>query len=238
MHDLPCSQSFRKHDCFPKPSYHERWDLIQSFTVTTPLLFSGAITGVSRAELDLAASLSSGQVFRWRFDAEAGAWRGVIENGYALTISQGDADTLTYELTGAATDADARNAVRHFLRLDDFRLADAAEAWASADPHFAEAWVSQPGVRVLRQDPHECFFSFLCASVAPITRIGGMLQAVSRECAGDAWGAFPSASCLAETSEETFRALGLGFRARRVAEAARRVADLPPGFLASLRTVS
>ena len=206
--------------------------------MTLQQTFSGAITDVPRAELDLAATLRSGQVFRWRFDTEIGAWRGFIENGYALTLSQGDNDAVTYELTGAATDADALTAVRRFLRLGDFSLADAAEEWASADAHFAEAWVNQPGVRVLRQNPHECFFSFLCASVAPIARIGGMLQAVSRECVGDAFGAFPSASCLAETSEETFRALGLGFRAKRVAEAARRVAALPPGFLADLRNVS
>ncbi len=212
--------------------------MIQSFIVTTPPTFSGTLTGIPRTELDLAATLTSGQVFRWRFDTAAGAWRGFVEGGYALALAQGDADTVYYELTGAATGDDARLAVRSFLRLDDFCLADAAEEWAMSDAHFAEAWVNQPGVRVLRQSPHECFFSFLCASVAPIGRIGRMLQAVSRECAGDAWGAFPSASCLAETSETTFRALGLGFRAKRVAEAARRIADLPPGFLAGLRQAS
>ncbi len=202
--------------------------------------FSGRIGNLPCEELDLPATLRSGQLFRWRFDPEKGAWRGVIAGGHLLYLSQGDGDSLHWELIGTLPDApDAEDAVRRFLRLGEVDLAASGDAWASADPHFAQAWAAQPGVRVLRQDPEECFFSFLCASVAPIARIGSMLQAVSRECAGDAYGAFPTPHCLAEASEETFRALGLGFRAKRVAEAARRVAnDLPPGFLASLRDVS
>ncbi|MBC8139643.1 MAG: hypothetical protein H8F28_27500, partial [Fibrella sp.] len=205
-----------------------------------PLTFSGRITNLPDEELDLSATLRSGQLFRWRFDNEKGAWRGVIEGSSVLLLARGDADGLYWELTGTLqTAADAEIAVRRFLRLGELNLAESGEAWASGDGHFAEAWASHPGIRVLRQDPEECFFSFLCASVAPIARIGAMLQAVSRECAGDAYGAFPTPDCLAEASEETFRALGLGFRAKRVAEAARRVArDLPPGFLASLRNVS
>ena len=33
-----------------------------------------------------------------------------------------------------------------------------------------------PGMRVLRQDPAECLFSFICSSNNNIGRIGGMLQ--------------------------------------------------------------
>lgn len=206
-----------------------------------PRTFSGHIAGLPNEELDLSATLRSGQLFRWRFDTEKGAWRGVIEGGHVLHLSQsGDSDTLYWELTGTVESApNAETTVRRFLRLGEVNLAESGEIWSSADPHFAEAWASHPGIRVLRQDPQECFFSFLCASVAPIARIGSMLQAVSRECAGDAYGAFPTPACMAEVSEETFRTLGLGFRAKRVAEAAHRVANnLPPGFLASLRNVS
>lgn len=200
---------------------------------------SGVLRGVPRAELDLSATLRSGQVFRWRFDAGDAAWHGVIEGEYRATLSQGDGDIVFYELAGTLeTVAEAETAVRRFLRLDDFCLAEAAETWSRTDPHFAEAWTAQPGVRVLRQDPQECFFGFLCASVAPIARIGAMLQSVARECGGDAFGAFPSASCLTETGEETFRRLGLGFRAKRVAEAARRVTTLPPTFFADLRAAT
>ena len=220
----------------PPTAHNERYN---SRVASQPIALrtvSGTLPGVARDECDLAATLQSGQVFRWRFDAGDGAWRGFIEHGYAVKLSQGDGDTLFYELTGnIAAAPDAERAVRRFLRLDDLRLADAAETWAGADAHFAEAWANHPGIRVVRQDPHECFFSFLCASVAPIARIGAMLKAVASECAGDAYGVFPPAPCLADTSEETFRALGLGFRAKRIAEAARRVAALPSGFLRDLR---
>ena len=201
--------------------------------------FSGVFFAIAPDELNLDATLRSGQVFRWRFDRTIGAWQGVIEGGHFVTLAQGEGDTLAWQIVGNLENHSvAETAVRRFLRLDDLSLADTAEHWCGVDSYFAEAWTAHPGVRVLRQDPHECFFSFLCASVAPIARIGSMLQAVAGECTGDPWGAFPSAACLVTVTEETLRALGLGFRAKRVVEAARRVAtDLPPGFLPALRRV-
>src|SRR5262249_26778486 len=50
--------------------------------------------------------------------------------------------------------------------------------------------------------------------------------------------AFPLAKELGCVSEERLRELGLGFRARRVAEAARNLSELPADWLASLRNVS
>jgi len=202
--------------------------------------FSHRLTGIPFEELDLTTTITSGQVFRWTREESTGAWRGVIEGGHLLRISQSESDsTIYWELTGEVADANAaETAVRRFLRLDDLRLAETAEAWCKADPHFAEAWRLHPGIRVLRQDPEECFFSFLCASVAPIARIASMLRGVAEECTGEPFGAFPTPAHLAEKDEETLRNLGLGFRAKRVAEAARRVAnDLPAGFLRNLRTL-
>ncbi len=203
-------------------------------------VFSGRLRDIPPEECDLDATLRSGQVFRWRFNGGIGAWRGFIEGGHELHLSRGDGDAIIYEIAGdIETASEAETAVRRFLRLDDVKLAEQAEEWASADRHFAEAWAARPGIRVLRQDPYECFFSFLCASVAPIARIGSMLQAVARECAGDAFGAFPTPTCLAGVTEETLRGLGLGFRAKRVAEAARHVAmGLPPDHFTSLRALS
>lgn len=200
---------------------------------------SGTIGGLTREDLDLSAALTSGQMFRWTRDGE-GAWCGVIEGGRRARLSQsGDFSTVFFEADGP----DAGAAVRRLLRLDDLNLPTRAEEWCHADSLFAEAWERHPGVRLLRQDPDECFFSFLCASVAPIARISGMLRAVAKE-----WGtpldeegrfvAFPTPAQLSASDEDRLRELGLGFRARRVAEAARRVVELPDGLLRSLRAVS
>jgi N-glycosylase/DNA lyase len=200
---------------------------------------SGRIGGLSPEELDLGATLRSGQVFRWTPDAANNAWCGVVGARRRARLAQsGDGSVLFWEADGP----DAEAAVRDFLRLGDLNLAAQAETWCAADAFFAASWARQPGVRVLRQDPHECFFSFLCASVAPIARISGMLRAVAGRF-GDAlepWGdvplwAFPRAGQLADADEATLRDLGLGFRAKRVAEAAHTVATLPGDWLGALR---
>ncbi len=193
--------------------------------------------GLCREDLDLGATLQSGQVFRWRQDAE-GTWRGMV-GSRRMRLAQSDAgDTLYWEAAGEDF-TDAETAVHSFLRLDDMSLASSAEEWCRVDSLFAEAWAGCPGVRILRQDPEECFFSFLCASVAPVARISRMVSAVAEE-AGDisAEGdcSFPSAKRLAGVSEERLRERGLGFRARRVVEVARQIATDADSPLTALRS--
>jgi N-glycosylase/DNA lyase len=181
---------------------------------------SGTLTLPAPGELDLDATLSSGQLFRWERDVE-GTWRGWHAD--ALVQLRQDKLALHWEARSEAL-------VRDFLRLDDLDLTTHAERWSARDAAFAEAWALQPGVRILRQDPHECFFSFLCASVAPIARISSMLTAVAPKDAP-----FPSAQSLTRLSEETLRAYGLGFRAPRVCIAAKTLSEFPPESLGSLR---
>lgn len=197
---------------------------------------SGRIAGLRPDDLDLGATLRSGQVFRWTRDAD-GAWAGTI-GARRVRLGQENDATLFWQADGP----DAETMIRDFLRLDDLDLPAQGEFWSAADPLFADAWARQPGIRVLRQHPHECFFSFLCASVAPIVRIRGMLQAVAQThgeslgCLnGVALWTFPTAAQLAQADEATLRGLGLGFRARRVSEAARVVSELPSDWLLALR---
>lgn len=198
----------------------------------------GAFGGLTTSDLDLAATLSSGQAFRWtRVPGDSSAFAGTIGRRRAR-LAQTPNGTVTWQADGP----DAQAALRDYLRLGDADLPALAKAWCAADAHFADAWARQPGVRVLRQDPAECFFSFLCASVAPIARISGMLRAVAQnfgEPLGDVDGvplfAFPTAVQLARADEQTLRDLGLGFRARRVHEAARVLSTLPPDWVHVLR---
>ena len=97
-----------------------------------------------------------------------------------------------------------------------------------------------PGMRVLRQDPVECLFSFICSSNNNIARIGGMLRALRArygvplqlapnlppaavdaatsggsggddgDAAAESYYAFPTAARLAAATEEELRGLGLG----------------------------
>lgn len=189
---------------------------------------SGTLPCSAPEELDLDATLRSGQVFRWRQEA-SGTWRGYTgERLLTLRIDKG-------LLHWSGTSPKAEQAVHQFLRLEDLSLTTQAKRWAALDPLFREAWHQQRGVRLLRQDPHECFFSFLCASVAPIARISKMLQAVCDEATGDGFGPFPSLDALLTLREDRLRTRGLGFRAARVVAAARLLAEKPEGWLDSLR---
>src|SRR5262245_29599375 len=130
------------------------------------------MTGLRTKDLDLDATLSSGQMFRWNRGTE-GVWRGMVGARKMRRQQSEDGATVYWEADWAGSES----AVRSFLRVDDIDLPAMAEDWSRTDSHFAEAWACCPGIRVLRQDPDECFFSFLCASVAPIARISNMLRA-------------------------------------------------------------
>ena len=197
---------------------------------------AGRITGITLADLDLGATLRSGQVFRWKQN-EHGQWRGAV-GPRLMRLEQTQTGDVLWETDGADF-ADAENTTRSFLRIDDADLPALAREWCLSDALFARAWEAQKGVRILRQDPDECFFSFLCASVAPIMRISQMLDAVAKE-----WGtvlsdgetlAFPRAARLSHANEADLKAKGLGFRAKRVVNAARVLCQLPPSHLADLR---
>ena len=51
-----------------------------------------------------------------------------------------------------------------------------ATGWAKADARFAKLQPHLPGCRMLRQDPAECLFSFICSSNNHISRIHGMVE--------------------------------------------------------------
>ncbi|XP_030064033.1 N-glycosylase/DNA lyase isoform X4 [Microcaecilia unicolor] len=87
------------------------------------------------------------------------------------------------------------------------------------------------GVRILRQDPTECLFSFICTSNNHISRITGMIQRLcqafgQRLCQLDSveYYTFPSVQALAvDDAEDRLRDLGFGYRARFVNQSARAI---------------
>ena len=51
-----------------------------------------------------------------------------------------------------------------------------SDYWASRDERYAAVRPYIPGARMLRQDPVECLFSFICSSNNHISRIHGMVE--------------------------------------------------------------
>ena len=173
--------------------------------------------------LDLRATLDSGQVFRWTWEDEW-AWGVIGRHPFGLRAVDGG-----LQVVSEAPADEWHGIVADFLRLDDDL--DALYSEASADAVLSEAMARYRGLRLIRQDPWECLVSFVCSSVSNIPRISRNLWAVAEAYGepvtldGRLLHRFPDASALAAAGEQGLRSLGLGFRARYVAQIAVIVAE-------------
>ncbi|XP_030641131.1 N-glycosylase/DNA lyase [Chanos chanos] len=134
--------------------------------------------------------------------------------------------------------------LRDYFQLS-VKLSDLYKEWGSVDQHFKHMSNTFTGVRMLRQDPVECLFSFICSSNNHITRIQGMVDRLCSTlgdllCALDntQYHDFPSIHALADSSVEArLRDLGFGYRARFLQQSARVILDSHgPDWLSSLRS--
>ncbi|ABP00063.1 predicted protein, partial [Ostreococcus lucimarinus CCE9901] len=144
---------------------------------------------------------------------------------------------------------DDRRVMREYFNAD-VSLERLYEEFAAKDGRFRALAAHVDGARMLRQDPSECLFSFICSSNNHISRIHGM---VNKMCNGgeetaaaaeaEKFYAFPSvAQILDGATEEELRALGFGYRAKFIVgsaaalgEAGDAVGSSPDEFLRALR---
>ncbi len=116
-------------------------------------------------------------------------------------------------------DAAMMRDLHEYLQLD-VDLAALHAQWRH-DPHLAAAIVRLPGLRILRQDPRECLFSFICSANNNISRIMLMVSrlrlhfgTVVGEYKGEQFFGFPTVDALAAVQEQQLRDLGFGYRAK------------------------
>ena len=174
--------------------------------------------------MDLAATLLSGQAFRWQRD---GKWfTGVVLDnlvrirqtsaGMEFCCAPDDESILAPLLTdylGLSADLD-----RIYASVaQGLRLKSAIERY----------W----GMRILRQDPWECLMSFICSSNSNIPRISRNVESICSSfgrplALGDiSRSTFPTPATLAEAGEPSLRSLGLGYRAGYLEATSRDIAD-------------
>jgi N-glycosylase/DNA lyase len=185
-------------------------------------------------ELDLAATLTSGQVFRWR--AVASAWVGVV--GRSVWRAQHAAGRLIVESAGLPLAADD---VARFFRLD-VDLPGLRQAWRGRQPALDGALERFAGLRVVRQPAHDAMVSFAIASANHVGRIARSLDrlaAVYGEPAGTLDGepfwALPSWERLAEADPVAlWRDADLGYRGRVLQRLGVALAGRPADWLEGL----
>lgn len=166
---------------------------------------------------DLAATLTSGQAFRWR--ENNGAWQGIIAG---RLISLRATPGRIQANSPAAIDW---SIVRDYLQLDvDI---DAITATFPDDPPMHAAIQACRGLRLLRQEPWECLASFILSSTKQIVQIQQIVRALcdcyGEKVAGSPENAFPTAERLAACTEKNLRDCKMGFRAPYLLETARIV---------------
>jgi N-glycosylase/DNA lyase len=175
-------------------------------------------------DYDLAATLDSGQVFRWRLNA--GSWEGVL-HGRWVRLTSAD-DRLSVELASTEREVDW---LRDFLRPHEDL--DSIVATFPDDEPMRSAVAACRGLRLLRQDPWECLASFICSSSKQIVQIRQIVEELCRrhgdpvvapaDCGPQF--AFPHFTRLASRGESDLRACKLGFRAPYLLGAARLLTE-------------
>jgi N-glycosylase/DNA lyase len=177
-------------------------------------------------DYDLAATLDSGQVFRWQ--REGDAWTGVLGKHF-LRLSPTPAGIRA---EAAAPVADWRF-LREFLQCE-VDLGAILKTFPDDEPMRA-AVARCRGLRLLRQEPWECLASFILSStkqIVQIRQIVGMLcerfgerLAPPTPGSNGATYSFPSPEKIAACTEAELRECKMGFRAPSLLLAARQIAD-------------
>lgn len=177
-------------------------------------------------DYDLAGTLDSGQVFRWR--EQNGSWTGIVGKNFVRL-------TQTHEGIAAETGAPQKDWdwLRDFLQTGTDL--DAILKTFPDDEPMNCAVASCRGLRLLRQDPWECLASFILSSTKQIVQIR---QIVSLLCerfgerlapqppiSSDCFYCFPTPQQIGRLTEAELRACKMGFRAPNLLAAARQIAD-------------
>ena len=187
-------------------------------------LENGTRFPIGVCNVDLDQTLDGGQAFRWRSDGH-GAYRGVLGSSI-LEFSYIDGDVNVEQVVGNA-DIDLLHRSRDYFNAgvdtDELQLA------LGNEPGYGDELYTRPLLRVLRQDPWECLVSFICSQNSNIPRIKQMISVVGAygvRIGEHDWDfVYPSPSVVADIGETQLRALGLGYRAKHLSQAAKMVAD-------------
>ena len=163
-------------------------------------------------ELNLDDTINSGQVFLWR-KINSG-WHGV--DGKRILILRDELDV-------------ENKVIHNFFRFnDDFQN---IKKRLSKDKVLKKAIESFPGMRILRQNPFQCYISFIISSNSNIPNIQTRLQKLcgtfgeKRIKNGQVFFLFPEPEKLANASISDIEKCGLGYRSKYVKKAAISVND-------------
>jgi N-glycosylase/DNA lyase len=179
-------------------------------------------------DYDLAATLDSGQVFRWR--EEKGSWLGVVGKRQVRLTQQKDGILAEIKASTEGSPIENWDWLREFLQ-SEVDLAKILRTFPDDEP-MNQAVAECRGLRVLRQEPWECLASFILSATKQIVQIRQIVAQLCK-CFGERLAegdddlsyAFPSAEKIANATEKELRNCKMGFRAPNLLGAAREIAE-------------
>ena len=179
-----------------------------------------AVINTTTRQIDLAATLQSGQTFRWKLEND---WfHNVIFNNL-IKIRQKNDRIEFYSYPDQETKI--LPLLTDYLGLNNDL--DKIYASISTDAYIKSAIKEYRGMQILRQDPWECLVSFICSSASNIPRISRNIENICTsfgtplKFGSVERNSFPSPKALAKAGENKLRMLGLGYRASYLAKTAK-----------------
>jgi N-glycosylase/DNA lyase len=176
-------------------------------------------------DYDLAATLNSGQAFRWT-QTPSGGWESIVQNRWVLLWQ------TERRIRAVTSPTENWTWLEHYLQTN-VDLAAILDTFPK-DPPMQAAIAACHGLRLLRQDPWECLASFILSSTKQIVQIRQIVQSLC-DCYGSEVSvptvssrktfSFPSASRLASLTEAQLRACKMGFRAPYLLETAQIISS-------------
>ncbi|KAG2235965.1 hypothetical protein INT48_004295 [Thamnidium elegans] len=217
---------------------------------------------ISPKELRL-DTLRCGQSFRWKQVQDQ--WVSVLQGRlvvlketrkYFLKIHQQQiinffilASTILYGYD-KELQPEAITEIKDYFQLNRVSLADCYQKWSKVDPNFSKKAIYFQGIRILRQDPWENLISFICSSNNNINRISQMIDKLCKRFGKQVatlddteYYDFPTLDeLLSHDTESILRELGFGYRAKYIANTAKKIKsdhpELAEKWLLTLRDLS
>ncbi|XP_077224903.1 8-oxoguanine-DNA glycosylase 1 [Tasmannia lanceolata] len=201
---------------------------------------------ISPSELSLPLTFPTGQTFTWK-QTSPFQFTGPI-NSHLISLKHDingcdQSSPFSYLIHHSPNPLQAKASLYDFLNLT-ISLNDLFKSFSESDSRFAQLAPHLAGARVLRQDPIECLFQFLCSSnnnIGRITKMVGFLSSLGEflGTVGDFdFYEFPSLERLSMVSEAQLREAGFGYRAKYIVGAVKALQSKPGGgaeWLSSLR---
>ena len=164
-------------------------------------------------KIDLDTTINSGQVFLWKKIDDS--WYGV-NGSEVLKITQDPFKMVSSE-----------KRVNDFFRQDD--NIEKILRIIKKDNLVKDAVTRFPGLRLMRQDPFQCYISFICSSNASIQNIKQMLEKILEKFGKKInfddreFCTFPTVEKLANANITELLSCSLGFRAKYVKKASQEI---------------